>query len=123
MQALPTVDPSAGQMATIVDDLRDALPDGALVVNVGRGSLIDTDALVAALKKGTIGGVGLDVTDPEPLPDGHPLWSIPNAIITPHVANPASGLTRELAPWVAENLRRFVADEELLSVVTTNRDY
>ena len=100
-----------------------ALPAHAWVVNVARGPLVDEEALHRALVDGQIAGAALDVTDPEPPADDHPLWSLPNVIITPHVANPASGLTRELAPWVAENLRRFVADEELLSVVTTNRDY
>ncbi len=60
------------------------------VVNIARGSLIDTDALVDALEREAIGGAALDVTDPEPLPDGHPLWRSPRALITPHVANPPS---------------------------------
>ncbi|WP_238420412.1 D-isomer specific 2-hydroxyacid dehydrogenase family protein [Gordonia sp. 'Campus'] len=100
-----------------------ALPDHAWIVNVARGPLVDEGALYDALTEGRIAGAALDVTDPEPPPTDHPLWSLPNVIITPHVANPASGLTRELAPWVAENLRRFAAGEELLSVVTAGRDY
>src|SRR5690606_37177499 len=58
------------------------------LVNIARGSLVDTDALVEALEKGTIGGAALDVTDPEPLPDDHPLWTQSRALITPHSANP-----------------------------------
>ena len=100
-----------------------ALPAHAWVVNVARGPLVDEEALFRALVDGQIAGAALDVTDPEPPADDHPFWSLPNVIITPHVANPASGLTRELAPWVAENLRRFAAGEELLSVVTPKRDY
>ena len=59
----------------------------AWLVNVARGRHVVTDDLVAALRDGVIGGAGLDVTDPEPLPDDHPLWSLPNCIITPHVGN------------------------------------
>ena len=62
-----------------------------------------------------IGGAALDVTDPEPLPDGHPLWASPRALITPHVANPPSAMDRDLAKRVAENVRRFAAGEELLA--------
>ncbi len=65
-----------------------AMKPTAWLVNIARGSLIDTDALVGALTAGTIAGAGLDVTDPEPLPAGHPLWSLPNAMITPHDSNP-----------------------------------
>ncbi len=65
-----------------------AMKPTAWLVNIARGSLIDTDALVGALTAGTIAGAGLDVTDPEPLPVGHPLWSLPNAMITPHDSNP-----------------------------------
>ena len=80
-------------------------------------------AMVAALKKGTIGGVGLDVTDPEPLPDGHPLWSIPNAIITPHVANPPQHLRPALLARVEVNVRRFANDMEPLAVIDADRGY
>jgi D-3-phosphoglycerate dehydrogenase len=93
------------------------------VVNIARGSLIDTDALVEALEAEAIGGAGLDVTDPEPLPDGHPLWSSPRALITPHVANPPSTMDRDLAKRVRENVRRFAAGEELLAPVGAERGY
>ncbi|GAB88652.1 NAD(P)-dependent oxidoreductase [Gordonia rhizosphera] len=99
------------------------LPAHAWVVNVARGPLVDQNALVAALRDGQIAGAALDVTDPEPPADDDPLWSLPNVIITPHVANPASGLTRVMAPFLAENLRRFAAGEILLSVVEPGRDY
>jgi phosphoglycerate dehydrogenase-like enzyme len=90
----------------------------ALVVNVGRGATVDTDSLVAALHEGQIGGAGLDVTEPEPLPDGHPLWTAPGALISPHVggAGSAAGLAR-LAALAQENLRRFRAGEPLLNPV------
>jgi D-2-hydroxyacid dehydrogenase (NADP+) len=95
----------------------------AWVVNVARGSLIDTDALVAALRERRIGGAALDVTDPEPLPDGHPLWTLPNAGVTPHVANPQAALTRRLAERVSENVARLAAGEALLSPIDAERGY
>jgi D-3-phosphoglycerate dehydrogenase len=93
------------------------------VINVARGSLIDTEALVQALASGIIGGAGLDVTDPEPLPNGHPLWASPRAIITPHVANPPSTMARDLAKRVQENVRRFGAGEDLLAPVDLGAGY
>lgn len=100
-----------------------ALPNHAWIVNIARGPLVDEEALYDALVAGEIAGAALDVTDPEPPAADHPLWSLPNVIITPHVANPASGLTREFAPWLAKNLRRFAAGDELISVVTPGREY
>ena len=92
------------------------LPDGALVVNAARGAVIDGDALLAELAAGRL-YAALDVTDPEPLPPGHPLWSAPGVIITPHVAG-ASGkpLVRAMAVAKAQ-LARYVAGEPLLNVV------
>lgn len=100
-----------------------ALPSHAWIVNVARGPLVNQADLYEALVAGEIAGAALDVTDPEPPSPDDPLWSLPNVIITPHIANPSSGLTRVLAPYVAENIRRFVAGEELLSRVDTSRDY
>nr|WP_232530805.1 NAD(P)-dependent oxidoreductase [Microlunatus antarcticus] len=95
----------------------DLMRDDAWLINVGRGGLIDTDALVDALRGGRIGGAALDVTDPEPLPDGHPLWTEPNALITPHVANPKDAHDAALAQRVTDNVRRFVNGEPLLGVI------
>jgi phosphoglycerate dehydrogenase-like enzyme len=100
-----------------------ALPEHAWVVNVARGRHIDTDALVAALRVGAIGGAALDVTDPEPLPDGHPLWTLPNAIITPHTANTPEMGRVLLAARVRENVRRFGAGEDLLGPVHVDLGY
>ena len=94
-----------------------AMRPNAWLVNVARGSRVDTDALVAALHDGAIGGAALDVTDPEPLPDDHPLWTAPNALITPHIANPPSALTRHLAERVRENVGRFATGEPLLAPI------
>ena len=99
------------------------LPSHAWIVNVARGPLVDQQALYWALKGHEIAGAALDVTDPEPPARNDPLWSLSNVIITPHIANPASGLTRELAPWIAENIRRFRAGDDLLSTVAVDNDY
>jgi phosphoglycerate dehydrogenase-like enzyme len=89
---------------------------GALLVNAARGPIVDTDALVEALNAGRI-RAAIDVTDPEPLPDGHPLWSCPNLLITPHVA----GSTPQFAPrslhTAADEVRRYLAGEPLKNVV------
>jgi phosphoglycerate dehydrogenase-like enzyme len=93
------------------------------IVNIARGSLIDTEALVQALASGIIGGAALDVTDPEPLPNGHALWASPHALITPHVANPPSAMARDLAKRVKENVRRHAAGEDLLAPVNLEQGY
>lgn len=95
----------------------------AYFINVARGGSVVTDALVAALKNRQIAGAGLDVTDPEPLPPGHPLWQAPNVIITPHVANDSDlGFETQLLV-TKENLRRYIAGEKMLSVVDVSRGY
>ena len=93
------------------------------VVNIARGSLIDTDALLEALNNNTIGGAALDVTDPEPLPDDHPLWRHPRALITPHVANPPNTMARDLAKRIRENVKRFANGAELLAPVNPDQGY
>ena len=95
----------------------------AWVVNVGRGKHIVTDDLARALESGEIGGAALDVTDPEPLPIGHPLWSIPNCIITPHVGNTAEMVPPLLALRIAENVRRFASGEQLIGIVDITVGY
>ena len=100
-----------------------ALPEHAWLVNVARGGHVVTDDLVAALAAGSIAGAALDVTDPEPLPDDHPLWSATNCLITPHIANtPEMGLEL-LEPFVAENVRRFCNGEDLLAPVDVALGY
>jgi phosphoglycerate dehydrogenase-like enzyme len=96
---------------------------GSYLVNVARGGVVETDALVDALERGHLAGACLDVTDPEPLPADHPLWSMRNVVITPHVSS-RSALTGER--WEAlyiENLRRFGAGEPLLNVVDKKAGY
>lgn len=96
-----------------------ALREGAVVVNVSRGPIIDTQALCAVLESGRLRGAGLDVTDPEPLPPGHMLWSHPRVILTPHVAwggAPAASRA-ERVDFAVENVRRVVRGEEPLGLV------
>jgi len=116
--------PMTPDTAGIFDEaLFQVMKPTSFFINVGRGGTVDTDALIAALTNGEIAAAGLDVTDPEPLPAGHPLWKAPNLIITPHYAA-WSDIDRERR-WLLyrENLRRFVAGEPLLSVVDPVRGY
>lgn len=93
-----------------------ALPDGALVVNVGRGPLIDTDALVRHTAAGRL-RAALDVTDPEPLPPGHPLWSSPGVLISPHVGGDSSAMHPRIAALVRRQIGHLLAGEEPENVV------
>ena len=100
-----------------------AMVPHAWLINVGRGGHVVTDDLVTALSTGSIGGAALDVTDPEPLPEGHPLWSLDNCLITPHVGNtPEMGL-KLLARRVTENVRRYIAGDDLLGPVDVDLGY
>ena len=101
------------------------LSSNAIVLNVGRGSAVDTDALSDALYAGKIAGAALDVTDPEPLPADHPLWSAPNALITPHISGGYSlpETLEQIADIFAENLRRFQEGQPLRNVVDMETGY
>jgi len=94
-----------------------AMDEDAWLVNVARGAHIVTADLVTALRAGTIGGAALDVTDPEPLPEGHPLWTLPNCLITPHVGNTPDMAVPLLSARITENTRRFAAGEPLIGPV------
>jgi phosphoglycerate dehydrogenase-like enzyme len=94
-----------------------AMPDGALLVNAARGQVVDTAALIAEVGSGRI-GVATDVTDPEPLPADHPLWAMPNALITPHVGGSVRGFVPRAYRLVAAQLRRYAAGGPLENVVT-----
>ncbi|TDC76102.1 phosphoglycerate dehydrogenase [Micromonospora sp. KC606] len=93
-----------------------AMRNGALLVNAARGPVTRTDALVAELASGRL-RAALDVTDPEPLPAGHPLWELPNVLLTPHVAGSVRGLLPRAYRLVGEQLRRFAAGEPLVNTV------
>jgi phosphoglycerate dehydrogenase-like enzyme len=118
--AAPLTDETRGLFGT---EAFAAMKPGSFLVNVARGQIVDTDALLAALESGRLAGACLDVTDPEPLPADHPLWRLPNVVITPHVASDAR-LTDERA-WEVfrENLRRFDAGEPLLNGVDPEAGY
>ena len=92
------------------------MPQGCLLVNAARGPIVDTDALVAALDAGKI-RAAIDVTDPEPLPDGHPLWSCPNVLITPHVGGSSPNFTPRALAIAAAQVHRYIAGEPLENVV------
>lgn len=98
-----------------------AMKDSAWLINVARGALVDSAALVHALREGRLGGAALDVTDPEPLPDGHPLWEL--AVVTPHVANTWDMALPELSALVERNVARFGRGEVLEGLVDPSAGY
>ncbi len=100
-----------------------AMKPGAYLVNVARGKLVDTQALVEALRAGRLAGACLDVTDPEPLPPDHPLWSLPGVVITPHVAGRSELTDERRRALYLENLLRFGRGEPLLNVVDKRAGY
>ncbi|MBK8979497.1 MAG: D-2-hydroxyacid dehydrogenase [Planctomycetes bacterium] len=117
---LPLTDATRG----LLDARRLALlPRGALLINVSRGAIVDTAALVAALDAGRLGGAGLDVVDPEPLPASHPLWARPDVVVTPHVSGSSRATDEREADLFVENVRRFAHGEPLLNVVDKRAGY
>ena len=94
-----------------------AMAPDAWLVNVARGGVVDTEALTAALQNGQIGGAALDVTDPEPLPAGHPLWDLDNCLITPHTADTEEMTQPLLADRIADNVQRLAAGQELVGLL------
>jgi phosphoglycerate dehydrogenase-like enzyme len=94
-----------------------AMAPDAWLVNVARGGVVDTEALTAALQNAQIGGAALDVTDPEPLPAGHPLWDLDNCLITPHTADTEEMTQPLLADRIADNVRRLAAGQELVGLL------
>lgn len=116
--------PSTSATSRLIDERALALMQPhAWLVNVARGSLVDTDALLRALAAERIGGAALDVTDPEPLPDGHPLFREPRALISPHCANPPDLLVPALARRVRENVQRWITGRPLLAVIDPKAGY
>ncbi len=100
-----------------------AMKATAYVINIARGALVNTPDLIAALEKKQIAGAGLDVTDPEPLANDHPLWKMPNVAISPHLGGQADGARDRQWRLYRENIRRFVAGEPLLCVVDKEKGY
>ena len=112
--ALPLLPDTVGLIAR--QRLKLLAPDACLV-NVARGQHVVTADVVEALRDGTLGSAGLDVTDPEPLPDGHPLWTLPSAIVTPHTANTEEMALPLLSARITDNVRRWIAGEPLVGLV------
>ncbi len=115
--------PATGATRAFIGRAEFALMRGTLFLNAGRGSTVDTDALVAALRDGTVRAAGLDVTDPEPLPRRHPLWRMPNVLITPHYAGSSAENEERAARVFLDNLRRFAAGEPLVNLVDKAAGY
>ena len=120
--------PSTPETRKLFDRERLAvLKKSAVLINVGRGDLIDTDALVSALSEGKLYGAALDVTDPEPLPPEHPLWDLPNVILTPHITGGTFGhspVTEQiLFDLCGKNMERYKNGEPLLNVVDLSTGY
>ena len=101
----------------------DLMKKGSYLIVVSRGRLYAMDALVAALKSGKLAGAGVDVTNPEPLPAGHPLWKFENVIITPHIAGRSDGEHARYMAVFRDNLRRFANNEPLINVVDKEKGY
>lgn len=97
-----------------------AMPDGSLLVNVARGKVVDTDALVAELESGRL-RTALDVTDPEPLPPDHPLWRLPGALVTPHVGGNSSAFLPRARQLVTRQVSAWIAGDQLQNVVVPAR--
>jgi phosphoglycerate dehydrogenase-like enzyme len=111
--------PSTSETRWLIDARQFSLmQQGALLVNAARGPIVNTDALVEALQSGKI-RAALDVTDPEPLPLGHPLWKCPNLLITPHVGGSSPEFARRSLKIAADELRRYMAGEPLCNVMQT----
>ena len=96
---------------------------GAILINIGRGKVVDLKALTEALEAGALGGAGLDVFEEEPLPEGHPLWAMENVVITPHVAGSSPRIIPRRMDLIVENVRRFCEGEPLLNLVDKEAGY
>lgn len=131
-QLLPEADivalalPGTSETQQLINRRRlDLMKQGAIILNVGRGTAIDTEALCDHLESGHLAGAGLDVTDPEPLPTDHRIWKIKNALITPHVSGGfhLKATQERIAAIAVDNMRRFVAGQELINIVDFSTGY
>jgi len=129
-ESLPEADyiilcaPGTAETAKLISHAEfDLMKKRAIIINVGRGMIIDTDALVEALHKKKIAGAGLDVTEPEPLPAGHPLWSAPNVFITPHVSAPTKVTAERRVKIFTDLLKRYLAGQQMYNIVDFDAGY
>lgn len=114
--------PMTAQTKGLVDaEFLRQMKRGSILVNASRGPIVDTGALLQALNSGWLSAVGLDVTDPEPLPEGHPLWTAERVFITPHVGTKTTRLYQRFGAFITEQIARYVRGDELLNIV--NGDY
>ncbi|MDE3000271.1 MAG: D-2-hydroxyacid dehydrogenase [Gemmatimonadota bacterium] len=116
--------PHTGETDRMIDAAAlKAMKPSAILINIGRGKVVDLAALTRALQKGEIAGAGLDVLEEEPLTEGHPLWAMENVMITPHVAAISDRIEDRRIGLILENIRRFRDGEPLLNVVDNKRGY
>ena len=118
--------PGTRETAHLMDRRRIGLmKEGAVLLNVGRGAIVDTEALCDALESGHLLGAGLDVTDPEPLPQGHRLWEIPSAVVTPHISGffHLQETLERIIRISAENLKAYRCSEPLRNLVDFSTGY
>lgn len=101
----------------------DLLPDGAMLINIARGAVVDEAALIAALRSGKLAAAALDVFEEEPLPPDSPLWTMPNVIVSPHSASTSDRENSRITDIFCENLRRYLAGQELTNVLNVTRLY
>ncbi|MCO5216253.1 MAG: glyoxylate/hydroxypyruvate reductase A, partial [Thermomicrobiales bacterium] len=120
VNSLPMTPGTAGIMSR---ELIGSMRQGAYFYNVGRGGTVDQEALIDALRSGHLAGAGLDVVDPEPLSEDHPLWDTPNVLITSHTSGNSPQAARRMAMLTLEQLRRYQAGEELLNIVDQTAGY
>lgn len=124
MDAVVLALPSTPYTRNFIDERRLAMfRSGSWLVNVGRGALVDTDALVAAIRSDKLGGAALDVVTPEPLPPDHPLWKLPNVIVTPHIGNTEAMTGHAMAALLTENFARWTAGDTLIGIVEEEAGY
>jgi phosphoglycerate dehydrogenase-like enzyme len=116
-----TVPLTAATRGLIDADALAALSPSAWLVNIARGPIVDEAALIKALRDRRIAGAVLDVFDQEPLPPDHPLWDLPNVVLTPHISGPST--PEEIGPIFNDNLRRFLAGKPLRHIVDRRRGY
>jgi phosphoglycerate dehydrogenase-like enzyme len=116
--------PHTGETEYMIDrEAMSAMKSSAILVNIGRGKVVDLTALTEAISTGTLGGAGLDVFETEPLPEGHPLWALDQVVITPHVAGLSPEIPERRKRVIVENVRRFVEGEGLLNQVDKQKGY
>ncbi|MCH8334143.1 D-2-hydroxyacid dehydrogenase, partial [Candidatus Sumerlaeota bacterium] len=101
----------------------DLMKEGVYLINVSRGRIVDTEALIEALRSGKVRAAGLDVTEPEPLPEDSPLWSMTNVTITPHVATMSDQLQTRRIQLFRDNVERFLEGRPLRNVVDKQKGY